>query len=43
VIVVLREFKGKKHVLKYIKSVEIIVVDGDKDVSIKCNGKELKL
>ena len=42
VIVVLREFKGKKWVVKFVKSVEVIVVNGDKDVSIKVNGKELK-
>ena len=42
-IVVLREFKGKKWVVKFVKSVEVIVVDGDKNVSVKVNGKELKV
>ena len=42
-IVVLREFKGKKWVIKFVKSVEVIVVEGDKNVNVKVNGKELKV
>jgi len=43
VIVILREFRGKKWVLKYIKEVDMIVVEGDRNIKVRMNGKVLKL
>jgi len=42
VIVVLKEFKGRKWVIKFVKSVDIVVVEGDRDIRVRMNGKVLK-
>ena len=36
-IVVCREFKGRKSVRKFVKEVEVNVVEGDKEVRVVLN------
>ena len=39
---ILKEFKGKEWIIKFVKEVDVIVVKGDKNVCVRINGKVLK-